>query len=104
MDRDETMIGVLLEERALSIDELARACHCEPGWIVDHIESGVLECTVVATGERRFTSAAMVRARRLLSIERTFEADAELAALAVDLIEEVEALRRQLNAARRSKR
>jgi chaperone modulatory protein CbpM len=35
-----------------------------------------------------------LRARRLADIERTFEANEELAALVVDLIEEVERLRR----------
>ena len=42
----------------------------------------------------RFTSAQLLRARRLADIERTFEANEELAALVVDLIEEVERLRR----------
>jgi chaperone modulatory protein CbpM len=41
----------------------------------------------------RFTSVHLVRARRLAEIERTFEANDELAALVVDLIEEVERLR-----------
>lgn len=104
MGRNETVVGVLLDECALSVDELARACRCEPRWILERIESGVIECTAVSGGERRFASAALVRVRRLLSIEQTFDADAELAALTVDLIEEVESLRRRLNDAGLSKR
>jgi chaperone modulatory protein CbpM len=100
MTRDEILIGVLVDEAALSVDELARACACEPRWVLERIEAGVLECTVVASGERRFASAELVRARRLLALERSFDADAELAALTVDLIEEVETLRRRLRAAR----
>jgi chaperone modulatory protein CbpM len=99
MTRDEILIGVLVDDDALSVDELARACACEPHWILERIEAGVLECTVVPTGERRFASAELVRARRLLALERNFDADAELAALTVDLIEEVESLRRRLRAA-----
>ena len=96
MTRDQILIGVLLEDAALSVDELARACACESRWVVERTESGALACTVVAGGERRFTSSELVRARRLLALERRFDADAELAALTVDLIEEVEALRRRL--------
>lgn len=96
MTRDELLIGVLVDDEALSVDELARACACEPRWVLERIEAGVLECTVVHSGERRFASAQLVRARRLLALERTFGADAELAALTVDLIEEVESLRRRL--------
>ena len=96
MTREDILIGVVVDDDALSVDELARACACEPRWILERIESGVLECRIVPTGERRFASAALVRARRLLALERNFDADAELAALTVDLIEEVESLRRRL--------
>lgn len=96
MTRDASLIGVLLDDVALSLEELATACACEPGWIVERIESGVLDCVFVTAGERRFASAQLTRARRLLALERTFDADIELAALTVDLIEEVESLRRRL--------
>jgi chaperone modulatory protein CbpM len=50
---------------------------------------------VAAAGTMRFTSVQLLRARRLADIERTFDANEELAALVVDLIEEVERLRRR---------
>lgn len=101
MTRDDILIGVLLDDAALSVDELASACRCEPRWVIERIESGVLECVVVASGERRFASAELVRARRLLALERGFDADPELAALTADLIEEVASLRRELARLRR---
>eukprot|EP01133_Synstelium_polycarpum_P006666 gene6667-7749_t len=45
----------------------------------------------------RFTSLDLVRARRLREIESVFDANAELAALVVDLSEEVARLRRRLH-------
>lgn len=102
MTRDDILTGILLEDVALSVDELAQACACEPRWIIEHIESGLLECIVVTTGERRFASAELVRARRLRALERDFDANPELAALTVDLIEEVESLRRRLKAVGRA--
>ena len=35
-------IGVLLEDSALSLEELARACAVEPDWVVQHVQTGVL--------------------------------------------------------------
>ena len=38
----QALSGVLLDESALSLDELARACQVEPDWVVRHVEAGVL--------------------------------------------------------------
>jgi chaperone modulatory protein CbpM len=87
--------GVLLEEVALDVEQLSRACAVEPQWVLERVESGLLECIVVEHAERRFASDALLRARRLRALERDFDANPELAALTVDLIEEVERLRRR---------
>jgi chaperone modulatory protein CbpM len=93
------LAGELLEEIALSLEELARACRVPPGWVVERVESGFLEATSTAAGEWRFASASLVRARRLCNLETTFEAGPEIAALTADLIEEVDRLRQRLRAA-----
>lgn len=100
MTRDDILAGDLLDEVRLNLDELARACEVEPTWIVERIESGIL-CTDVAGDPAcwTFASAELARVRQLLSIERDFDANPELAALVVDLIEEVRALRARLRAA-----
>ena len=94
--------GVLIDETTLTIYELANACSVEHTWVVRHVEDGQLECVEIAvgddTGNWHFGSAALVRARRLASIERTFDANPEVTALVVDLLEEVAALRRRLAA------
>ncbi len=95
----DALAGDLLEEMALSVEELAHACRVPPGWVVERVESGFLEVTATAPGEWRFTSASLVRARRLCNLETTFEAGPEIAALTADLIEEVERLRQRLRAA-----
>lgn len=95
MTRDTTLMGSLLEEQALDIEELASACEVEPDWVVERVQAGLLSCTS-SGGEMRFASAQLVRARRMATTERRFDANQELAALVADLIEEVERLRRQL--------
>ncbi|MDO9598324.1 MAG: chaperone modulator CbpM [Azoarcus sp.] len=100
MTRDDILSGDVLDEITLSLDELARACAIEPQWIVERIEAGVL-CGSLE-GEPScwtFVSADLARVRQLVAIERDFDANPELAALVVDLIDEVRALRAQLKAA-----
>ena len=89
MDAIRVQGGMLLEDAALSAEELSRACSVTVQWVVERVDAGLLECS----GERRFSSAALRRARRLRELETVFDADPELAALTVDLIEEVERLR-----------
>lgn len=115
MGQTQIMIGVALEESALTVDELARACAVEPDWVVERVQTGILGGPAAPEPEQqppqqpqqpqpapsgwRFTSLDLVRARRLRDIERTFDADEHLAALVVDLSEEVRRLRARLRAA-----
>lgn len=87
----------LLADDALTVQDLARGVRMEPDWVVTHVEAGVFQpCAGQAVAEWRFTSTTLVRARRIAQLEHTFDADPQLAALTADLMEEVAALRRQL--------
>lgn len=102
LTNNATVSGVLVDEARLTIYELANACCVEHAWVVQHVDDGLLARERVAVetdaNEWRFASAALIRARRLANIERTFDANAEVAALVVDLLEEVSLLRRQVAA------
>lgn len=97
MQSKEPISGVLLDETALTLEELARAVNVEPEWVVRHVQAGVLggEPSVQMT-TWRFRSRDLDRARRLLRVERDFEANEELAALVADLGDEVRRLRSRL--------
>lgn len=99
MAQDDILTGVVLDEIALTVEDLARACAVEPQWIVERVEAGLLGSASLNSVELRFVSADLARARRLAALERDFDANQELAALVVDLIEEVGRLRAQLRAA-----
>ncbi|MDP1651257.1 MAG: chaperone modulator CbpM [Rhodocyclaceae bacterium] len=100
MTQDDILTGVLLEDTVLTLEELAQACAVEPRWILERVEAGFLGGTAAAqVACWRFTSVELVRARRLVAMERDFDANPELAALAADLIEEVARLRGRLKAA-----
>jgi chaperone modulatory protein CbpM len=100
---DKVLSGVLLDERALTVEELARACAVEPEWVVQRVRTGVLLDVTDRGAEPvagwRFASVDLVRARRLREVESAFDANEELAALVVDLSDEVRRLKARLNAA-----
>jgi len=98
MFANQTVTGVLIDEAALDLIELARACRVEPDWVVRHVEAGVLGAEAMQAAQLRFRSSDLARARRLLELERQFDANEELAALVIDLADEVRRLRARLHA------
>lgn len=98
MTRQQVLTGLVLEEEALTVEEVAHACGAENEWVLQRVATGVLTC-VVAGPTPRFASHDLQRARRIRALERDFEADPELAAMVADLIDEVERLRTRLRRA-----
>lgn len=96
MANNDVSIGDLLDETALTLEELAVACAVEPTWVMERVDAGFLTGTFRAETTWCFVSADLVRARRLISLERDFDANPELAALVADLIDEVNRLKQQL--------
>lgn len=91
---------VLEEDTPLDMQELARACCVGESWVIERVEAGLLETFGPAQNRQwRFSSASLVRARRMVQLEQGFDANPELAALTTDLIEEVTRLRARIRAA-----
>ena len=100
MMSEQPIRAVPVDEAALTLDELARACSVDPGWVVHRVQTGILLGGTSAAPEAwRFTSVDLVRARHLVRVERDFDANEEVAALVVDLTEEIRRLRSRLRAA-----
>ncbi|MFC5473422.1 chaperone modulator CbpM [Paraherbaspirillum soli] len=99
MTRSNIVTGVLLDEVALTLEEFARACEMAPQWVVAHVEAELIGVNPHDSATWRFSSADLIRARRLAAAERMFDANQDAAALMVDLIEEVERLRKLLQRA-----
>jgi chaperone modulatory protein CbpM len=99
MPQMTTLRGVLLDEAALTVEELARACNVEPDWVVRRVQAGILGGQpAVQLTEWRFRSGDLLRARSLLRVERDFDANEDVAALVVDLGDELRRLRARMRA------
>jgi chaperone modulatory protein CbpM len=97
---EQPIRAVPVDDAALTLDELARACAVDPGWVVHRVRTGILLGGSAEAPEAwRFTSVDLVRARHLLRVERDFDANEEVAALVVDLTEEIRRLKGRLRAA-----
>lgn len=99
MRDDDILIGSLMEDSWLTLEQVAAACPVEPTWLLRHLEEGLFPHAESVAGVWRFSGAALLRARRMRQLERDFEAAPELAALVADLLEEVDALRGRLRCA-----
>lgn len=99
MQHSELLIAVVMEEQCLSLAQVSAICQVEPAWLLRHVDEGLLSASCQENGEWCFSYAEVTRARRILSLERDFDALPELAALVADMQEELDGLRRQLQCA-----
>ncbi len=96
MREEEILIGSLMEETWLTLEQVAAACMVEPEWLLRHIEEGLFPHADSIAGTWRFSSISLLRARSMRELERNFDAAPELAALVADMQEEMDGLRAQL--------
>ncbi|HQU17155.1 MAG TPA: chaperone modulator CbpM [Gammaproteobacteria bacterium] len=101
MDDEDALIGTLLEDACLRLEDLAAACAVPPEWVIRRVQWGLLSAPGEAPAHWRFTSRDLCRARRMHALERDFEAVPELAALMADLLDDLETLRARLRRAER---
>jgi chaperone modulatory protein CbpM len=99
--QDQALSGAILEESAdLTVKDLSRMCAVDERHIVEFVEEGVLNVVEINTTEWHFTGAALRRTRLALRLERDLELNLAGVALALQLMEELEHLRRELKTRR----
>jgi chaperone modulatory protein CbpM len=97
---DQALTGTIFDQSAiLSIKDLSRMCQVDERHIVEFVEEGVLNVVEVRS-EWHFTGDALRRARLAVRLERDLELNLAGVALALDLLEELQRLRRELEARR----
>ncbi len=99
MNTTSIAVGVCLtDEHALDLDTFAAACGAEVEFVRLLIEEGLL-APAVAQPAWRFGGEQLARVRRIRRLQRDFEANLQSVAVMLDLIDEIERLRSQLQRA-----
>lgn len=93
---EPALAGTLLDDTWLSLEQVALACTVESEWLVYRLEEGFFPEAQSVAGVWRFSGACLIRARRMLQLERDFDAVPELAALVADMLDELDVLRVRL--------
>jgi len=88
--------GIFEEYAVLSVRDLSRICAVDERHIVELVHEGVLNVVDADGTEWRFTGEALRRARLALRLERDLEINLAGVALALELMEEIEQLRRRV--------
>ncbi len=91
-----SLTTLIIDDTKLTLVDLAHSCNVSTDWLITRIQAGLLGRPVSAPQQANYTSAELTRARRLYNIEQQFDANPELAALVVDMMEEIERLRCQI--------
>jgi chaperone modulatory protein CbpM len=99
MSPTQITVTVVEEGLPLSLDELCRACGAREEQLRAWVVEGVLEPIGGSPQEWRFEGPALRRARLALALTRELEINPPGVALALDLLDEIAALRASLRRA-----
>lgn len=96
MSRYNPLSGVILDESlTLSLHDLCEYCGVEESIVVEMVREGIAEPIDDASTEWQFTGRSVARIRIAHRLRRDLHVNLAGAALALELLEEIEALRRR---------
>ena len=87
--------AVLLDDSVeFSLTEVCAACRVSEDLVVEIVAEGIVEPLGSNRAQWRFTGLAVTRIQRVIRLQHEFDVNLPGAALALDLLEEIERLRR----------
>jgi chaperone modulatory protein CbpM len=96
-EKSTPVSGDLLEDdEELSLQELCRACELSEKQVVEMVEYGVIDPVGGEPAEWRFVGVSLHRVRITRNLQRDLGVNTPGAALALELLEELEQLRARL--------
>lgn len=91
--------GVIVENNVeFSLGELSRACAVNAEWIITLVEEGVLDPVDISSKQWRFRGTCLRRIQVIQRLQRELQVNLAGAALALQLLEEIDRLRTRLTA------
>ena len=91
-------VCILEEQTRLTLADLCRACAVHAERIIELVDAGVLEPQGREPARWIFGGASLHRARAALRLQRDLDIDLAGAALALELLDEIDTLRTRLRA------
>ena len=94
----EPLSGSLItdEEHSLSLEQLCQRCNLPSGKITAYVQEGIVDVTGHAPEQWRFSYVSVVRIHKAVRLENDLHLNTAGAALALDLMDQVEALQNRL--------
>jgi chaperone modulatory protein CbpM len=89
--------GTIIEDEPLTLGQLCRACGTHADWVISLVEEGIIEPDGKEIRLWHFSGVSLVRVRSALRLQRDLGVNLAGIGLALDLMEELEKLRAQLN-------
>jgi chaperone modulatory protein CbpM len=87
--------AVLLDDSVdVSLDELCSLCRVSEELVVEIVAEGIVEPRGTGSGRWRFSGVALARVQRVVRLQQDLGINLPGAALALDLLDELERLRR----------
>lgn len=93
-DKDKTHEMRVEEHFILSINEVCHSLGIEKQWIIEVIEEGIVSPVDVKKSQPDFDQQAITRLKTSLSLHRDLGVNLSGIALALDLLDEIERLKR----------
>jgi chaperone modulatory protein CbpM len=92
---DRFLSGEIFEEHtALRLADLCRICGVDERQVEELLEEGVISIVSIEANEQRFSGSALRRTRIAVRLQRDLGINLPGVALALDLLDELEELRR----------
>ena len=88
--------GQVIEEDSLTLGQLCRACGIHADWVISLVEEGIIEPYGKEMRLWRFSGSNLVRVRLAIRLHRDLGINLAGIGLAIDLMEEIDDLRAQL--------
>jgi chaperone modulatory protein CbpM len=93
---DPIDVDLLDETLELTLADICRICSVQEQLVVEIVEEGIVEPLGAGQPQWRFTGVAVTRIQRVIKLQHDFDVNLPGAALALDLLEEIERLKRAL--------
>jgi chaperone modulatory protein CbpM len=92
---NEPIRGDLLDDSIeFTLGDLCRIVGVQEQLVVEIVEEGIVEPLGAGRSEWRFTGVAVTRIQRVIRLQQEFEVNLPGAALALELLDEIERLKR----------